>query len=219
MQGATQLGIGAPEDVPKTAFGTPFGHYEWRVLPMGLTNAPSTFQHTMNTVFAPYLKVPGPVSDKHKPSHGLDGTERFVLVYLDDVLCLSKSVADHMRHLRLIFAKLREHGLQAKLSKCKFLQKELKFLGHILTEEGVKPDPAKVQTLIDWEFPTNALGVMQFLGLANFFHKFIPDFPRIAAPLTELTKKTVHFSEGGGEGAELPSYQATIGQSPAPSVP
>lgn len=193
----------APEDVPKTAFGTPFGHYEWRVLPMGLTNAPSTFQHTMNTVFAPYLKVPGPVSDKHKP--GLEGTERFVLVYLDDVLCLSKSVADHMRHLRLIFAKLREHGLQAKLSKCKFLQKELKFLGHILTEEGVKPDPAKVQTLIDWEFPTNALGVMQFLGLANYFRKFIPDFSRIAAPLTELTKKTVQFQKGE---EEVRSFQA-----------
>ncbi|MFN7780959.1 MAG: reverse transcriptase family protein [Betaproteobacteria bacterium] len=123
-------------DVPKTAFGTPFGHYEWQVLPMGLTNAPSTFQRTMNKVFEPYLKVPGPVSDLVS-----DGAERFVLVYLDDVLCLSASAEEHMRHLRLLFEKLREHRLQAKLSKCKFMQRELKFLGHILAVDGVKPDP------------------------------------------------------------------------------
>jgi hypothetical protein len=182
----------APEDVPKTAFGTPFGHFEWQVLPMGLTNAPSTFQRTMSKVFEPYLKVPGPVSDRVITA----AADRFVLVYLDDVLCLSATVEEHMRHLRLLFAKLREHRLQAKLSKCKFMQKELKFLGHILTEEGIKPDPAKVQTLQDWPFPDSALGVMQFLGLANYFRKFIPDFSRVAAPLYHLTKKTTSFQKG-----------------------
>ena len=181
----------APEDVPKTAFGTPFGHYEWQVLPMGLTNAPSTFQRTMNKVFEPYLKVPGPVSDLVS-----DGAERFVLVYLDDVLCLSASAEEHMRHLRLLFEKLREHRLQAKLSKCKFMQRELKFLGHILAEDGVKPDPGKIQALLDWPFPENAVGMQQFLGLANYFRKFIPDYARIASPLYELTKKQVPFQEG-----------------------
>ena len=184
----------APDDVPKTAFSTPFGHYEWQVLPMGLTNAPSTFQNTMNQVFAPYLKMPGAVSARRQAED--KGEDRFVLVYLDDVLVLSTSVEEHMRHLRLVFAKLREHGLQAKLSKCKFMQQELKFLGHILTAEGVKPDPGKVQTLLDWPFPDTALGMQQFLGLANYFRKFIPDYSRIASPLYELTKKGVQFQKG-----------------------
>jgi hypothetical protein len=166
----------APEDIPKTAFSTPFGHYEWRVLPMGLTNAPAAFQGTMNKVFEPYLRLPG--------AQGAGANQGFVLVYLDDVLCLSSSPEEHLRHLRLVFEKLREYRLQAKFSKCKFLQQELKFLGHVLTEEGVKPDAAKIQTLLDWQFPSTALGLSQFLGLAVYFRKFIPNFSRVAAPLT-----------------------------------
>jgi hypothetical protein len=182
----------APEDIPKTAFSTPFGHYEWRVLPMGLTNAPAAFQSTMNKVFEPYLRLPG------AQGTGATGvrSQGFVLVYLDDVLCLSSSPEEHLKHLRLVFEKLREYRLQAKFSKCKFLQQELKFLGHVLTDEGIKPDAAKIQTLLDWQFPSTALGLSQFLGLAVYFRKFIPNFSRVAAPLYHLIKKTVPFQEG-----------------------
>ena len=193
----------APEDVPKTAFSTPFGHYEWHVLPMGLTNAPATFQRTMNKVFEPYLRMPGAQGARSSPkpsntsnTSAPEQTEGFVLVYLDDVLCLSRTPDEHLNHLRLIFEKLREHRLQAKLTKCKFLRKELKFLGHILTEDGIKPDPAKIQTLLDWPFPSTALGLSQFLGLAVYFRKFIPNFSRVAAPLYHLIKKTVRYEEG-----------------------
>jgi hypothetical protein len=167
----------AEEDIPKTAFGTPFGHFEWRVLPMGLTNAPSSFMRVMNKVFEKYLGD-------------------FVLVYLDDILIMSKSPAEHLIHLRKVFETLRQYRLQAKLSKCKFLQEQIKYLGHILSAQGVLPDPAKIQTLLDWEFPDSAVGMQQFLGLANYFRKFIPNYSRLAAPLYHLTKKSATFLKG-----------------------
>ncbi len=167
----------AEEDIPKTAFSTPFGHFEWRVLPMGLTNAPSSFMRAMNTVFEPYL-------------------QDFVLVYLDDILIMSKTPDQHLVHLRRVFEKLREYRFQVKLSKCKFLKDQIKYLGHILSKDGVRPDPGKVQTLLDWAMPDTALGMQQFLGLANYFRKFIPNYSRIAAPLCHLTKKGVGFSVG-----------------------
>jgi hypothetical protein len=167
----------AEEDTPKTAFGTPFGHFEWRVLPMGLTNAPSSFMRVMNKVFEKFLGD-------------------FVLVYLDDILIMSKSPAEHIEHLRMVFEKLREYRLQAKLSKCKFLQEQIKYLGHLLSAQGVQPDPAKIQTLLDWAFPDSAVGMQQFLGLANYFRKFIPNYSRLAAPLYHLTKKSATFLKG-----------------------
>jgi hypothetical protein len=114
----------AEEDVPKTAFCTPFGHYEWRVLPMGLSNAPSTFVQAMNSVFEKYIGD-------------------FVLVYLDDILIMSRTPEDHLEHLRVVFSTLREHNFQVKLSKCKFFKEQIKYLGHILSKEGVRPNPAK----------------------------------------------------------------------------
>jgi hypothetical protein len=167
----------AEEDTPKTAFSTPFGHYEWRVLPMGLTNAPSSFMKVMNKVLEKFIGD-------------------FVLVYLDDILIMSKTPGEHLTHLRQVFETLREHRFQVKLSKCKFLQEQIKYLGHILSKDGIKPDPAKVQTLLDWEFPATATGMQQFLGLANYFRKFLPNYSRLAAPLYHLTKKTVKFLKG-----------------------
>jgi hypothetical protein len=183
--GFWQLPI-SEEDAPKTAFSTPFGHFEWKVLPMGLTNAPSTFSRAMHSIFHEYIGD-------------------FVLIYLDDVLTLSRTPEEHLVHLRKVFEKFRSHHMQVKLSKCKFLQKEIKYLGHILSAEGVRPDPAKIQTLRDWEFPSTSLGVMQFLGLANYFRKFIPNFSRVAAPLYDLTKQKAHFSQGRGA---LQSFEA-----------
>ena len=174
--GYYQLKI-APEDREKTSFATPFGQYEWNVLPMGLTNAPASFMHTMQKVFERFIGD-------------------FVLIYLDDILVMSKTPNEHIDHLHQVFTTLRKHRFQVKLSKCKFLQEQVKYLGHILSAEGVRPDPGKIQTLLDWEFTSNATGMMQFLGLANYFRKFIPNLSRLAAPLYRLTKKGVAFEKG-----------------------
>lgn len=167
----------AEADVPKTAFCTPWGQYEWRVLPMGLTNAPSSFMRVMNKVFEQFIGD-------------------FVLVYLDDILIMSRSPEEHLVHLRRVFQRLRDVSMQVKLSKCKFMQEQIKYLGHILSKDGIRVDPAKVQTLLDWEFPETALGMQQFLGLANYFRKFVADYSRLAAPLYHLTKKGALFLRG-----------------------
>jgi hypothetical protein len=170
------------EDRHKTAFNTPFGHFEWACMPMGLANAPSSFSKVMAQVFEKFIGD-------------------FVLIYLDDVLIMSNSPDTHLIHLRKVFDVLRESHLQVKLSKCKFVQEQIKYLGHILSKEGIRPDPAKIQTLQQWEFPSNAQEMLGWLGLANYFRKFIPNFSRIAAPLYHLTKKARPFQKG--EEAEL----------------
>lgn len=162
------------EDVPKTAFRTPFGHYQFKVLIEGLTNAPATFQTVMNDVFKPYLRD-------------------FVVVYLDDILVYSKTEADHKRHLRLVLEKLREQRFYACLQKCEFAQPEIKFLGHIVGAEGVKVNPAKIAAVNDWPRPTNVHQVRSFLGLANYFRKFIQGYAKLAVPLTNLTKAVNPF--------------------------
>jgi len=196
-------------DVPRTAFNTPWAHYEWKVLVMGLANSPATFTTAMNKVFADLIST-GPnvaeaATDNPDNPDGLKGTDRFVLVYLDDVLIMSKSPEEHLRHLEQVFIRLRDNGLYAKFSKCDFFQKELKYLGHIISGEGIKPDPAKVKSLVEWEYPKNATGMLQFLGLGNYFRRFIPNFSRIACALYHLTKKNVPFSDA-------PEYKACFEQ-------
>jgi hypothetical protein len=158
-------------DIPKTAFRTPFGSYEFLVLPFGLTNAPSTFQRFMNSIFHDFIR------------------EGFVVVYLDDLLIHSQSLKDHYTHLTRVLARLREQKLYAKLSKCDFLTSELCYLGHVVGRDGLKVDPAKVKAIEDWPTPTTATHVRQFLGLANYFRKFVKGYSAIAAPLTHLTGK------------------------------
>ena len=162
------------EDVPKTAFRTPFGHYEFKVLSFGLTNAPATFQATMNHVFRPYL---------HK----------FVVVYIDDILVFSKSHEEHLEHLRIVMQTLRDNDFKIKLSKCEFEKPEVKFLGHIVGANGVKVDTDKISVIQNWCQPTNLSALRSFLGLAQYFRKFIQDFSKIATPLTNLTKKETPF--------------------------
>ncbi|MEO0804518.1 MAG: retropepsin-like aspartic protease/reverse transcriptase, partial [Cyanobacteria bacterium J06642_2] len=158
-----------PDDVEKTAFNTHVGKYEWKVLPMGLCNAPAVFQSAMNQIFAEQLN-------------------RFLCVYLDDLLIFSKSEDEHFEHLREVLHLLRANNRKAKMRKCEFFKRELKFLGHIVSAKGVKPDPKKVQVLQDWPTPKSLYDVRSFLGLANYFRRFIQGYAALAKPLTDLLK-------------------------------
>ncbi|KAJ9524804.1 hypothetical protein QJQ45_024408 [Haematococcus lacustris] len=162
-----------PEDMPKTAFVTPEGQFQYKVLSFGLTNAPATFQRVMNRVFEKQLK------------------EGFVLVYLDDILVMSSSPEEHAMHFKEVLQVMKDNQLYAKLSKCDFNRPELKFLGHIVGRQGIAVDPAKVQVIKEWPVPTSLKELQAFLGLANFFRRFIAGYSTIAAPLTHLTGEKV----------------------------
>ncbi|KAJ9511142.1 hypothetical protein QJQ45_013237 [Haematococcus lacustris] len=159
-----------PEAVPNTAFRTPEGHFQFKVLSFGLTNAPATFQRVMNDAFAPVLG-------------------KCALVYLDDILVMSKSLPDHMQHLRLVSDLLRANKLFAKMSKCEFMQLNLKFLGHVITAGAISVDPDKVRAVADWPLPSSLTQLQSFLGAANFVRKFVLGFSAISAPLTDLCGK------------------------------
>ncbi|KAJ9532015.1 hypothetical protein QJQ45_003724 [Haematococcus lacustris] len=161
-----------PEDVHKSAFRTPYGHYQFKVLSFGLTNAPATFQAVMNDIFRDYLND-------------------FVVVYLDDILVFSKNKAEHLKHLEIVFRILKEHELYAKLKKCEFEKSELKFLGHLVGVNGIRPDPAKIQSIKDWPPLNDVAAIRSFVGLATYFRMFIQGFAKLVEPLTNLTKKDV----------------------------
>ena len=148
-QGYHQIRI-SKSDTEKTAFRTPIGHYEYRVLPFGLTNAPATFQTLMNNIYKDLLG-------------------RFVLVYMDDILIFSKSVEEHVQHVSEVLQRLRQQKLYAKISKCEFMKESLIYLGLHISQEGVRPDPAKVETIEQWSTPANVHDVRSFLGFGNYF--------------------------------------------------
>ena len=159
----------APEDIEKTAFKTDRGLFEWTVLPMGLCNAPATFQHLMNTTFRSFL-------------------DRCVLVFLDDIVVYSHTLEQHVKDVRAVLQRLKDAGLHAKESKCELFQTEIEFLGHRVGRDGLKVMPDKIAAVRDWATPTNATELRSFLGLTGYYRRFIEGFSRIAAPLHELTQ-------------------------------
>jgi hypothetical protein len=162
------------EDINKTAFRTRYGHYVFRVVPFGLSNAPPVFMCLMNSVFREYL-------------------DKFVIVFLDDILVYSKSEEDHEHHLRMVLQVLREHQLYSKLSKCSFYQNIIHYLGHIISEEGITMDPEKIETIKGWTTPKNVTEVRSFMGLVGYYKRFIVGFSRITHPITSSQRKGKKF--------------------------
>ena len=162
------------EDIPKTAFTTRYGLFECTVMSFGLTNAPAFFMNLMNKVFMEFL-------------------DKFVVVFIDDILIYSKSEEEHEQHLRLVLEKLKEHQLYAKFSKCDFWLSEVKFLGHVISAQGVAVDPSNVESVTKWTPPKTVSQIRSFLGLAGYYRRFIENFSKIARPMTQLLKKDEKF--------------------------
>jgi hypothetical protein len=162
------------EDVPKTAFTTRYGLYEFLVMSFGLTNAPTYFMNLMNKIFMEYL-------------------DQFVVVFINDILVYSKNEEAHEDHVRLVLQKLRDSRLYAKFSKCDFWLKEVAFLGHIITDGGIKVDLGKISLILNWKQPTYVSKIRSFLGLAGYYRRFIEGFSKIVKPLTSLLEKGKEF--------------------------
>ncbi|KAD5960634.1 hypothetical protein E3N88_12106 [Mikania micrantha] len=158
------------EDIPKTAFRTRYGHYEFIVMPFRLTNAPAVFMDLMNRVCKPYL-------------------DQFVIVFIDDILIYSRNEKEHEQHLKTVLELLKNEQLYAKFSKCEFWLREVQFLGHVINSNGIHVDPAKIEAIKNWHVPTTPTEIRSFLGLAGYYRRFISNFSKIALPLTKLTHK------------------------------
>jgi hypothetical protein len=162
------------EDIHKTAFRTTYGNYEFVVVPFGPTNAPTIFMCLMNGISRNYM-------------------DKFVIVFLDDILIYSKSKEEHENHLRSMFQVLREHHLYAKLSKCYFYQKQIHYLGHIISEQGIVVYLEKIEAIRGWPTPRNVSNIRSFKGLSGYYRRFIVGFSKISHPITSLQKKGTKF--------------------------
>lgn len=157
-------------DVHKTAFTVEGGHYEFLRMPFGLKTAPATFQRLMNTVLKDYIN-------------------KICLVYLDDIIIFSTSLQEHIESLKLIFNCLQNANLKVQLDKSEFCKRETQFLGHIVTQDGVKPNPSKVECVVNFPIPKTPKQIKQFLGLTGYYRKFIKDYSHLTKPMTKYLKK------------------------------
>lgn len=160
----------APGDIEKTAFSTGLGHYEFLRMPFGLKNAPATFQRLMNSILADYIG-------------------KICLVYLDDIIIFSTSLQEHICSLKAIFKRLKEVNLKVQLDKSEFLKRETDYLGHIISGDGIKPNPMKISVIKNFPIPKTQKEIKQFLGLTGFYRKFIKDYAKLAKPMTNCLKK------------------------------
>ncbi len=163
----------------KTAFNTPLGHFEYRVIPFGLVNAPAVFQALVNDVLRDMLNI-------------------FVFVYLDDIIIFSPSFQEHVQHVRGVLQCLLENRLFVKAEKCVFHASSVSFLGSVVSADGISMDPAKVRTVMDWPVPDPRTALQRFLGFANFYRRFIRNFSQVATPLTALTSTKSRFTWSSG---------------------
>jgi hypothetical protein len=171
--GYHQLKICA-SDIPKTTFTTRYGLHDYTVMSFGLTNAPAYFMYLMNKVFMEFL-------------------DKFVVVFIDDILIFFKTKEEHAEHLKLVLQKLRKHKLYAKRSKCEFWLKKVSFLGHVVSNGGIAVDPSKVQDVLNWKPPINVSEIHSFLGLARYYRRFMEGFSKLAKPMTALLEKNAKF--------------------------
>ncbi|KAI3814357.1 hypothetical protein L1987_19110 [Smallanthus sonchifolius] len=187
-------------DISKTAFRTRYGHYEFMVMPFGLTNAPAVFKDLMNRMCKPYL-------------------DKFVIVFIDDILIYSKTKADHEQHLRLVLDLLRKEQLYAKFSKYEFWLKEVQFIGHIVNDKGIHVDPAKIEAVKNWNAPKTPTEVRSFLGLAGYYRRFISNFSKIAVPLTALTHKGKPYEWGPKQEEAFQTLKQKLCNAPILTLP
>ena len=192
--GYHQIGV-AESSIERTAFRTSRGHFEFLVMPFGLTNAPSVFQRLMNKLFEKELGI-------------------FVLVYLDDILIFSKGTEEHWEHLRVVLSRLRECKMYGRLHKCSFLKDSVSYLGFDVSAEGLRPSQDKIKTILEWPTPQSPKDVRSFLGLCNFYRRFVRGFSMIAQPMTDLTKDNVPWC--WGEDQEKAFAQLKIAMTTAP---
>ncbi|GJU67178.1 putative reverse transcriptase domain-containing protein [Tanacetum coccineum] len=188
------------EDISKTAFRTRYGHYEFQVMPFGLTNAPAVFMDLMNRVCKPYL-------------------DKFVIVFIDDILIYSKNKQEHEEHLKIILELLKKEELYAKFSKCEFWIPKVQFLGHVIDNKGIHVDPAKIESVKDWASPKTPTEIRQFLGLVGYYRRFIEGFSKIAKPMTKLTQKKVKFEWGDKQEAAFQLLKQKLCSAPILALP
>ncbi|GKA09374.1 putative reverse transcriptase domain-containing protein [Tanacetum coccineum] len=188
------------EDIPKTAFRTRYRHYEFQVMPFGLTNAPAVFMDLMNRVCKPYL-------------------DKFVIVFIDDILIYSCNKEEHANHLRIILELLKKEKLYAKFSKCDFWIHIVQFLGHLIDSQGLHIDLAKIEAVKNWISPTTPIEIRQFLGLVDYYWRFIKDFSKIAKYLTELTQKNKKYIWGEDQESAFQLLKQKLCEAPILALP
>ncbi|GJS06994.1 putative reverse transcriptase domain-containing protein [Tanacetum coccineum] len=188
------------EDIPKTAFRTRYGHYEFQVMTFGLTNAPAVFMDLMNRVCKPYL-------------------DKFVIVFIDDILIYSKNKKEHEEHIKLILRLLKKEKLYTKFSKCEFWLSKVQFIGHVIDSEGIHMDTAKIESIKDLASPKTLTEIRQFLCLAGYYQRFIEGFLKIATPMTKLTQKSVKFDWGEKAEAAFQRLKLKLCSTPILALP
>lgn len=190
----------ADEDIEKTAFATKYGLYEYKVLPFGLTGAPATFMTLMNRIFYEYL-------------------DKFLIVYLDDILIYSRNEEEHQQHLRLVLDKLKEHRLIVNDEKSELFKEKVTFLGFDVDGEGIHTEEAKIKTIKDWPIPNNKQQVRSFLGLTNYYRRFVRNYATIAKPLTDIQGENKTFEWNQEQQQSFQDLKKALTSAPVLSSP